>query len=104
MAASDCLDLKEVSDFVSICSLAITHFSTIRVVSIGAYKIRGSGHVTLNCPLYGLDSSVGRVIRFSNDVELASFVLVQVVHGFSPRAVHLAYRRVAELDLDGLVG
>lgn len=72
MASGDCLDLKEVGGFVSICALTISHLGSFRVESVGAYKVRGSGHVTLNGPCKGL---VVFGVRPGYDGELASLVL-----------------------------
>lgn len=95
VASSDCLDLKQVCGLVGLGCLTISHLNVIWVVSIGAYKVRGSRHVTLYCPLEALDCFVSRIVRSRNDQELACLVFCYVVNGLSPRAVYLAYGRVA---------
>lgn len=74
MTAGDRLNTKQVGGFVSICGLTISHLVFVRVVSIDAYKVRGSGHVSLDGPCKRLVLAA-RSIWPGNNGELARLVL-----------------------------
>lgn len=104
MAPTDCMDLKQVARLVGIRGLAVTHFPVIGVKCVGAYKVRGSRHVSLNQPLEAMHRFVGSVVGHLHDVVLACLVPVELVLGLSPSTVLLADWRVTQLQLYGFVG
>ena len=104
VAPADCLDLKQVGALLRIRCLTVTHFGVVRIISVGAYEVRGRGHVALDHPLEAAHRFVGSVVGFRDDIVAAGLVPGEVVLRLSPRAVPLAYGRVTQLHLYGFVG
>lgn len=95
MAPADSVDLEQVGALLGVGGLAVSHFLVVGVERVGAYKVRGFGHVALDQPLEPLHGLVGSVVGFGHDLVLAGLVPFQLVLGLSPRAVLLANGRVA---------
>lgn len=104
VAPADWVDLKQVAALLRVCRLPIGHFLAVRIKRVGAYEVRGFGHVALDHPLEPLHGSVRSVVGFGHDFVLACLVPGEFVLGLSPRAVLLADGRIAQLHLYGFVG